>query len=72
MVVLKTPSQRNSFIKRMTAKYQESHLEHCGCCGHDTNVKRTGNRIILEKVLSLHDDVTTSIKILAVLKGRAR
>jgi len=72
MVVLKTPSQRDSFIKRMTKKHTHSHNEGCGCCWYHTSVIRSNNRIILESVSSLHGGVRASAKVLAVLKRRAR
>ena len=72
MVVLKTPSQRNSFVTRMTKKHTHSHNEGCGCCWHYTNVRRSNNRIILESVSSLHGAVRASAEVLAVLKRRAR
>ena len=72
MVVLKTESQRDSFIKRMTKKHTHSHDEGCGCCWHRASVKRSNNRIILESAYALNGPVIASAEVLAVLKGRAR
>jgi len=72
MVVLKTPSQRNSFVTRMTKKYAYSHDEGCGCCWNRTSVRRSNNRIILESVSSHVGEMRAFAKVLAVLKRRAR
>ena len=72
MVVLKTPSQVNSFVKRMEKEHEDYHDEGCGCCGYSTYVLRTRNRIILEYNHMQQGYEQRSVQVLAVLKGRAR
>ena len=72
MVVLKTPSQVKSFVKRMTKEHEDSHDEGCGCCGYSTYVIRTPTRVILQHETMNMSGIRISVEVLAVLKGRAR
>jgi hypothetical protein len=72
MVVLKTPSQVNSFVKRMTEEHAEYHDEGCACCGYSVHVMETPTRVILQHETMNMGDFQMSVEVLAVKKGRAR
>lgn len=72
MVVLKTPSQVKSFVKRMDIKHSYNFSEGCGCCGHSSYVARRKNRIIIESWSENMGAIEITATVIAVLKGRAR
>ena len=72
MVVLKTPSQVNSFVKRMNKEHSSHFREGCGCCGHFSFVERTDNRVVLKDFSEHMGCERTSVTVLAIIKRRAR
>lgn len=72
MVVLKTPSQVKSFVKRMAEEHEDYHDEGCGCCGYSTYVQDTPTRVVLQHETRSMGDFRMSVEVLAVKKGRAR
>ena len=70
MVVLKSESQINNFIKRMKKKYNFNRQEGCGCCYSYAFVNRDEetNKIILESCYSYAGNETYKITVIAVTK----
>ena len=70
MVVLKSKSQVNNFVKRMSNKLNFNHQEGCGCCYNRAFVYRDDktNKVILEKCRSYVGDEKRKAEVLAVIK----
>jgi len=70
MVVLKSKSQVNNFIKRMENKLNYNRHEGCGCCYSHAFVIRDDetNKIILEKCHSHAGNERCEVTVLAVIK----
>jgi hypothetical protein len=70
MIVLKTKSQLDSFMKR-TAKKRCYYLDHgCGCCSDGVSMFKDNNRVVLRKTHQYAGQVTSEIEIVAVYKPR--
>jgi len=72
MVVLKSESQINNFIKRMKKKYDFNRQEGCGCCYSYAFVNRDDktNKIILENCHSYEGNKSYGARVLAVIKHK--